>query len=512
MPDGTLLFSDLGLSLARESVGLVGRNGSGKSTLLAAIAGQGGVVQGTITCRGKVGFLRQLPPVGMRTVGDLLGGDALACLERIERGTASDEDHAQADWTLPSRLDAALASVGLAPLDSDRPLAGLSGGERMRVMLAALLLDDTDVLLLDEPTNNLDDAGRDAVIDLIGRWHGPVLVASHDRALLEHVDRIVELTQAGIHVVGGGWSAFEQQRGAQRAQALQTLEKAEAAVKTARRERQREAEKQARRDKRGRAFAARASEPKILLHARQQRAEQTAAHYRAVGDGSVEQAGNALAKAQADVERLVPIRIALPSCGLPPRHVLVEARQVACARGGRHLFGPLDLTVRGPERIALTGPNGSGKTSLIRLLQGEEEPQAGSVAADRKDIVLLDQHLSLLERSESALEAMRRHNPQMEAGQAHDALAVYGFRNRWGDRTVESLSGGERVRLALACLFARPRPPRMLILDEPTNHLDVDATMLLEEALRAYDGAILCVSHDRGFREALKLEREIVLP
>ena len=510
-PDGSLLFSDLNLSLAHESVGLVGRNGSGKSTLLQAIAMQGPVAQGTITCRGRVGFLRQLPPVGTQTVGDTLGGEALACLRRIESGTAADADYEQADWTLPARLDAATASVGLPPLDVERPLAALSGGERMRVMLAGLLLDHTDILLLDEPTNNLDDAGRDAVLDLLQRWHGPVVVASHDRALLEHVDRIVELTRTGIHVVGGGWSVFEQQRSAERARALDALDKAESAVKSARRDRQREAEKQAQRDKRGRAVAARKSEPKILLHARQQRAEQTAGRYRAVGNDSVAQAGDALAQAQADVERVVPIRIAMPSCGLPTRHVLVEARHVMCEREGRRLFGPLDLTIRGPERIALTGPNGSGKTSLIRLLLGDEPPQEGAITADRGDMALLDQHISLLERSETALGAVRRLNPEMTAGQAHDALASYGFRNRWGDRPVESLSGGERVRLALACLFSRPRPPRMLILDEPTNHLDVEATMLLEEALQAYDGALLCVSHDRGFRDALKLEREVSL-
>ena len=108
-PDGSLLFSDLNLSLAHESVGLVGRNGSGKSTLLQAIAMQGPVAQGTITCRGRVGFLRQLPRVGTQTVGDTLGGGALACLRRIESGTAADADYEQADWTLPARLDAAAA-------------------------------------------------------------------------------------------------------------------------------------------------------------------------------------------------------------------------------------------------------------------------------------------------------------------------------------------------------------------------------------------------------------------
>lgn len=502
-PDGSLLFSGLDLSVARETVGLVGRNGAGKSTLLAAVAGRLPVARGTITCSGRIGFLRQLPATGDSTVADLLGiGEALARLERIEAGQAGEDDFAEADWTLPARLDAALAASGLPPFETARPLASLSGGERTRVMLAAMLLEEPDVLLLDEPTNNLDDAGREVVMELLARWTGPALVASHDRALLERVNRIVELTSAGIYVVGGGWSLFERVRGEERLRAEQALGKAQAEARTVSRERQRETEKQARRDKRGRADAARGGAPKILLHARQQRAERTAARAGTVGDELIERAGEAVVRAQAEVERTVPIAITLPSCGLPAQHVLVEVRGLLCEHDGRRLFGPLDLTVRGPERIALTGPNGSGKTSLIRMLLAETSGGA---------IALLDQHLTLLEREETLLEAMRRHNPQMAPQQAHDALARFGFRNRWAARTVESLSGGERVRLALACLFSRPQPPHMLILDEPTNHLDIEAAGLLETALQAYDGAILCVSHDPQFRKALKLTRTITL-
>ncbi|NQX95229.1 MAG: ABC-F family ATP-binding cassette domain-containing protein [Erythrobacter sp.] len=126
-------------------------------------------------------------------------------------------------------------------------------------------------------------------------------------------------------------------------------------------------------------------------------------------------------------------------------------------------------------------------------------------------MAVLDQHLSLLRDGESAIEAMRRHNCTLDAREAHAALARFGFRGEWGVRRVETLSGGERVRLALGCLFSGPDAPQMLILDEPTNHLDIQAIELLEQALCDYDGAVMCISHDSAFREALELTRELTM-
>ena len=503
-PDGSPLFSGLTVSLNRERLGLVGRNGCGKTTLLNAIAGAVPLAAGRISLTGKIGVLRQLPPASHATIGDALGvTEALACLDRIAGGLAEESDLVEADWSLPARLEAIAAATGLASFDPGRVLSSLSGGERRRVMLAALLLPEPDILLLDEPTNNLDAPGRTAVAELLAGWQGGAIVASHDRTLLGEMDRIVELTRTGIHIVGGGWALFDSQRRAEREHAEEALHRSESALKQAQRERQHEAEKQARRDKQGRKAAARDDQPRIALHRQQQRAEATAAHYRRLGDALVEQASDNRAAARGQVEILTPIRIALPLCGLPAGHVLVSATGLVCERGGKPLFGPLDLVVRGPQRIALAGGNGSGKTSLIRLILGLDAPAAGQIRADRERIALLDQHLALLDGAATLNDAMTRHNPALDRQAAHAALAAYGFRSSLSERAVASLSGGERVRLALACLFSRPEPPQMLVLDEPTNHLDLAATEMLESALRDYDGAILCVSHDEAFRAAL---------
>lgn len=256
-PHGTQLFPALSLSVGKEAIGLFGKNGSGKSTLLRAIMGEA-PYSGTISCHGRISLLRQNSLPEDRTVADVLGvKEDLARIGRIEQGAALLDDLDLADWTLPGRLEAALAGVDLPIVDWNRPYASFSGGERMRLKLAALLLPEPDILLLDEPTNNLDREGRDAIIDLICNWKGSILCASHDRELLEHVDRIVELSTTGTTIFGGSWSDFHEHRDAERARALSALETAKAHHKTTQRAGQREAEKQAQKDKRGRAIAAR---------------------------------------------------------------------------------------------------------------------------------------------------------------------------------------------------------------------------------------------------------------
>ncbi|MPS68808.1 MAG: ABC-F family ATP-binding cassette domain-containing protein [Novosphingobium sp.] len=511
-PDGTPLFTDLTFSLGRETLGLVGRNGAGKSTLLRAIAGHVPVSEGTIVRQGRVGLLHQLPPDEHASVAAALGlSEQFARLERITEGRFEDDDFDLADWTLAERFEKAAALAGFADLDPQRTLASFSGGQRTRLMLTGLLMNEPDVLLLDEPTNNLDEAGRKVVADLLDGWSGGALVASHDRELLRLADRIVELTGVGIHMVGGGWDAFDEQRSAERARASAALERSEDALRHARREKQQEAEKQARRDSKGRKDAARGGDPKILLGARRQRAEESGGRQRKLGDELVGRVQERLDVARRDVEVLAPIHIDLPPCHLPPGHTLIEAHGLACTRGGRRLFGPLDLVLRGPQRIAISGPNGSGKTSLIRILAGIDRPDAGDIRADTVRFALLDQHVSLLGEGGTVLDAYLRLNPDADRHAAHAALARFGFRNAWAQREIAGLSGGERMRLALACLFTRKDVPWLLVLDEPTNHLDLASVEMLEQALRGYDGAILCVSHDGDFREAMGLGETILL-
>ncbi|MBX3480668.1 MAG: ABC-F family ATP-binding cassette domain-containing protein [Caulobacter sp.] len=512
-PDGRLLFENLTLAIGRERTGLVGRNGVGKTTLMRIIAGEAAPRAGTVSLDGRLAVLRQsLPADPGASLAGLLGVEAaMTRLARIEVGEGSETDFAEADWTLPARLDQALAEVGLEGLDPGRPAASLSGGQATRAALAAVLLAEPDVILLDEPTNNLDAGARGLVADVLGRWKGGALVVSHDRALLEDMDRIVELSPLETRVYGGGYSLYAERKAEEAAAARRDLEVASRDAARARREAQAARERQEQRDAAGRRFADKGGAPKILLGAMKRRAEATAGRLDRLGERKQDDAREALETAQARVERTRALAFELPPSGLPAGRLVLEFEDIAFAwPGADPLFEHLDLTVAGPERIAVTGPNGRGKTTLIRIAAGQCEPTAGRV---RRPVpaLMLDQRADLLHDGETILEAFRRLNPSADRNAAQAALARFLFRNTAADQTVGSLSGGERLRAALACVLAGERPPQLLILDEPTNHLDLDSLQAVEQALSGYDGALIVVSHDEAFLEAVGVDRRLVL-
>lgn len=452
------------------------------------------------------------------TVADALGvGDVLRALDRVLAGSLDPADHdAVSDrWDLRERVSAELARLGLGHIPLARPMAGVSGGEATRIALARRVLERPDFLILDEPTNDLDASGREALYRFVEGWGGGLLVITHDRALLRRVDRIVELSSFGARTYGGGFDLYEAQRTAERDAKKQALTHARVELRQARRDAQRARERQERRTGRAHRERHTANMPKILRNARKERSQATTGRLSEVAGRRIAEREERLAAAHGRVEVGDTLALELSPTGLHASRTVAELIDVTFAypSAERPVLDGLTLRIVGPERIALTGPNGSGKTTLLRLLTGEAEPAAGRIRLGLPpgDIAYLDQRAALLRPELSVLESFRRVNPEADPSRCHHVLARFLFRDDQVRAPASDLSGGERLRAALACTLGTPRPPKLLILDEPTNHLDLDSLRAVEQIVTAYDGALVVVSHDDSFLEAVGLARLVAL-
>ncbi len=510
-PDGRPLLSSLDLSFGRERAGLVGRNGVGKTTLLKLISGDLPPHSGRVSVTGALGVLRQAVQLGpQETVADLFGAnDGLALLRRAEAGAASVEELALADWTLETRIAASLARVGLGPETS---LATLLGGQRTRAALAALIFAKPDFILLYEPTNNLDRDGRRAVIDLLANWLTGAIVVSHDRELLETMDAIVELTSLGATRYGGNWNCYLERKTLELAAARHDLAHAEQCVAAVARSSQATAERKARKDGAGRRKGAKDDMPRIRRGMLKERSEQTSGENARLAGHRRTQALDDAAAARERIEILQPLSIALAPSGLPAGKTLLRIDGATAGyEPDRPVISDLSFTITGPERIAVVGPNGSGKTTLLSLAARHLRPWSGSVRT-MTDFAMLDQRISLLDPAMSIRDNFRRLNPGSDENACRAALARFMFRADAALQLVGNLSGGQLLRAGRACVLGGTRPPCLLFLDEPTNHLDVESIEAVEAGLRAYDGALLIVSHDEGFLEAVGISRRLALP
>lgn len=504
-PDLTrTLISDLSVSFGHERTGLVGRNGCGKSSLLAVLAGRVPPFSGSIDRFGKIGLFRQrFDDLSISVVQALGMQGAFDTNNRIVAGTGSEADFAAADWTLDGRIETAFERVGLQRLAMDTPLARLSGGQRMRVSVARTLLEEADLLLLDEPTNNLDASGRQMITELISDWRGGVVVAGHDRALLEQMDRMLHLSAIGAQLYSGGWSAYRTERHAERVRATSELERAARAIKTTQAALQRQNEKQSRRDKAGRTKRAQDNEPRVSLDRKKGQAEQSAGRQNRLADHLLNQVSATRHVAEQKVEVLAPILIDLLSGRVPPNRVHLRMEAAQCQLCPAKTFGPWSLEIRGSDRMRIIGPNGAGKSTLMKLAAGLLDPSVGLVERFAH-IAHLDQDLSVPDTSGRLVDNLLLAQHDITEHDARAALARYGFRNMLADRPVSGLSGGERLRLSLCMAMTLTTMPELILLDEPTNHLDIEAIELLETTLKGYEGALLFVTHDERFAEALR--------
>ncbi|MEU4264821.1 ATP-binding cassette domain-containing protein [Streptomyces argenteolus] len=511
-PDGTGVFDGLSLGIGRGRTGLVGTNGSGKSTLLRLLAGRLRPSHGSVTVGGSLAYLPQnlTLDTGLRVEAALGIAGRRAALRAIEAGDVA-EEHFETigdDWDVEERALATLGSLGLGGIGLDRTVGQLSGGETVLLRLAALLLERPDVLLLDEPTNNLDVCARRRLYEAVESWRSGVLVVvSHDRDLLERVDRIAELRSGSVSWYGGGWSAYEEALATRQEAAGRVLRAAGSDVRRQKRELEETQIKVDRRQRHNKKMDAQRRAPRIVAGAHKRSSQESAGKLRGLHEERLQEARERLDEASDAIRDDAEIRVDLPRTAVP------AGRTVLSLRGLRPRFGALrdgELDVRGPERIALVGRNGAGKTTLLRTLTGELAPLSGE-ARTFVPLRFLPQRLDVLDEGLSVAANVARTAPGVTDNHIRSQLARFLFKGARAEQLAGTLSGGERFRAALAATMLAAPAPQLLMMDEPTNNLDLASVRQLAGALDAYEGALVIAGHDLAFLESVGITRWLLV-
>ncbi|WTO33150.1 ATP-binding cassette domain-containing protein [Streptomyces achromogenes] len=512
-PDDTPVFHDLSFTVTGGRTGLVAPNGSGKSTLLKLIAGELKPAAGSLTVDGTLGYLPQsLPLTGDLTVAEVLGvAGVIRALDAVESGDVSEEHFTTIgdDWDIEERTRAQLDRLGLAGLDLDRGLSTLSGGQVVSLGLAAQLLKRPDVLLLDEPTNNLDAEARHKLYDVLADFTGCLLLVSHDRALLDRMERIAELGSGELRFYGGNFTEYEEAVRVEQEVAEKNVRNAEQELKREKREMQQARERAERRMSNASKNLKNAGLPKIFAGTMKRGAQEAAGKSGQLHASRVSEARTRLDEAGRALRDEQRLTLELPDTNVPAGRTLFLGEGMQVHHAGRAVFadGGVDLTVRGPERIALTGPNGSGKTTLLRLITGDIAPDSGEIRRNDGRIAYLSQRLDLLDLDRTVAENFAAFAPERPEAERMNLLARFLFRGARAHLPVGVLSGGERLRATLACVLCAEPAPQLLLLDEPTNNLDLLSAGQLESALNSYQGAFLVVSHDERFLAGIGVNR-----
>ncbi|MFE6997272.1 ABC-F family ATP-binding cassette domain-containing protein [Microbacterium sp. NPDC057659] len=513
-PDGSVALDSVSGAFGTGRTGLVGRNGSGKSTLLRLIAGRLTPTSGSLSITGDVAYLpQQLTLDTDARVAALLGvQDALDAVRAITAGDV-DPAHFDAvgdDWDVEARAQVALADAGLDPSFLDRTVGELSGGEAVLVAVAGIRLRRAPITLLDEPTNNLDRDARARLGEMVRGWRGTLIVVSHDITLLELMDDTAELYGSTLSVFGGPYSEWRAWLDAEQDAARQAEKDAKQAFKKEKRQRIEAEAKLATRARMANKAEVEKRVPKIVAHGRKMAAEVSAGRLRTEVAGKEQDAREAMDAAGHRVRDDASMKIDLPDPDVS------NARRIATLGDSSHSW-----VIQGPERVALIGRNGVGKTTLLRkLVPAQEQDAAASDFVLNPDLTAhahtdrigyLSQRVDGLDDAASVVENVAKAAPHVPEKELRNRLARFLIRGAATDRPVGALSGGERFRVALATLLLADPAPHLVILDEPTNNLDLDTVGQLVDALRAYRGAVLVVSHDDVFLGRLGLDLTLEL-
>lgn len=513
---GVSIFNNLSISLNNEKSGLVGKNGSGKTTLLRLLVGELEPTQGKIQRTGNLAYLPQDYQLNLQqTISEALGvKEKLEALDKIKGGDKNQDllELIEKDWDIQSRISEIFERLKIGKLNLDRSMSNLSGGEKTKVVIARLLISEPEFIILDEPTNNLDHNSREVIYELIRNWQHGLLVVSHDRNLLNLLDQILELSNGRLKIYGGNYDIYKEQKELEEQAAKRQLVSAEQELKKTKRQAQKTKEKQQKRSSQGKKMRGKVGMPKIILGRMKETSETTSSRLHKLHAKIIEGAISNLEEAKKKISPENQINVELSGTKIPTGKLIVEMKNVNFSyENDKPLFQNFTVSLHGPIRLVLSGPNGSGKTTLIKLFLKELNPLSGEISLGVDKFAYFDQGVAILQKDKTLVENLK-YISGLDDSLARKWLARFLFRNDDVFKKVDMLSGGERMRAALACILAGDNPPQLLVLDEPTNNLDLDSIEQIESALLNYQGALLVISHDKNFLRNIGIREEITLP
>ena len=557
------LFADLSAVFSAPLTGLIGDNGCGKTTLMRLILGDLTPDSGSLAVPEQMAYLPQDLGLGReQTLAELCGiSETLQALQAVESGEYSPELYEVIgdNWDVEERTLATLATYGFTPatlVDRDNPEAiralftrnmrSFSGGEAVIAALASLMVSDPEFILLDEPTNNLDSSAKAQLFTALEALPCPALIISHDRDLLERMNVIAELHAdrqglAHLRLFEGNYSTYRQALDTEQQAAQRRVTEAKNEVRSAHREWVQAQEIISRNMSR----VWKDDQPDTILALAKDASRQAAAKLRVLRVGKQEQAQEAYQNAQDQVRIQEKIYAELSQQPLPAGRKVLELSRVDSSQVSRETFTvqqpakvdslhfspaeannesqqgtpaerPEHLILSGPEHLRITGANGSGKTTLLEVIAhaGDADYRSPVQPAYRVDYCIKGAYIPqriALDPELTLLQSVQRANPGVSEQHLRDQLARLLFRRESVHRKTGDLSGGERFRAAVAQVLLANPVPQLLILDEPTNNLDISSVDWLVQALEAYTGALIVVSHDEDFCRRIRIDRTLNL-
>ncbi len=516
-PDNEELFHDLSFILNDgEKAALVGINGAGKSTLLRIISGKLQSASGEIICSEKPWYVPQhLGEFDTWSVAKALGVDTKLNALHAILGGDTDLKHFTAlndDWDIENKVKRVLEKWGLDDVDENRLLGSLSGGQKTKVFLSAMDMNSEYLILLDEPSNHLDMKTRMKLYDMVLQSRSTMLIVSHDRTLLNLMNKTLELNEKGIEVFGGNFE-FYQRKKMEQVNALRArLNVQSKALKESEKKAEEMGVQRAQQEFKGRSAGLSNSIPRIIAGGLKNKAERSTARMMNAHEEKMTSLRNNIEETKAQIEEYEILKIEIKAPESEHGKLLIDIADVSFGYNDRSLQRNLSFQIKSGERVQIDGENGSGKTTLLKIITRELEPFEGSYDSAAFTYVYLDQNYSMIDPRLSIYEQIEEYNRRgLEEHELKALLVCCQFDPAAFDRKCSGLSGGEKMKLSLSCLLAGNQAPELLILDEPTNNLDIKSLEVLTLAVKNFKGTLLVISHDNHFVDEIGIDSRISL-